>query len=447
MRAWESFLKIQGWRSDYESVTLYLAHYKRLLGSESTKEHAVDVLMSLCKFADKTPDQLRSLSSVEASRLLQRHIDELKDENQSIRTVNVSLGYLKMFFRVNGFKGEKELEVERYHQPARYRKRPEYVPTSEEIFKMAYSAGSSKNKAMVLALYTSGLRNSTLRAVLYGDIEEELQKNEVVKISVTPEMKRVEDDACKNGIAYYTFISKETVQALKEYLAQRVLEYGSIEDTEPLFISTSTNVPPQVRRHTLVKKRSLDELVKRAAKNAGIPNWKDVYPHCLRKAFESALRNAGLDLKDQEFLMGHILAGTMDTYYDKTKVEQLRPKYAKVNFFPERGLTEDDRKRQMLDTARLYGYSDDKIKKIEDALAKYKHVDEALEEIRKLSLESTKKQVQESNQRSQTNTSNIGKKEIKIVKGENNLVQLLKEKWELLKEISDDRFVLTRLYE
>ena len=446
MRAWESFLKVQGWQSDYESVALYLAHYKRLLGSESTKEHAADVLMSLCKFAKKTPDELKSLSPTEASDLVQRYIDGLKDKDQSIRTINVSFGYLKMFFVVNGFKGVRELEVERYHQPARYRKRPEYVPTSEEIFKMAYSAGSSKNKAIVMMLYTSGLRNSTLRAILYGDVKAELQKNEVVKISVTPEMKRINNDACKNGIAYYTFISTETVQALKEYLSQRIIEYGSIEDNEPLFISTSTNVPPIIRRHTLVKKRSLDELVKRAAKNAGLPKWKDVYPHCLRKAFESTLRNPGLDLKDQEFLMGHILPGTMDTYDDKTKEEQLRPKYAKVNFFPERGLSEDTRKRQMLDAARVYGYSDEKIKKIEEALAKYKHVDEALDEIRKLSLE-TAKHTQEHNHQNQVNKFKPRGKEIKVVKGEDNLIQFLKEKWELLKEISDDRFVLTRLYE
>jgi hypothetical protein len=36
--------------------------------------------------------------------------------------------------------------------------------------------------------------------------------------------------------------------------------------------------------------------------------------------------------------MSHILSGKMDTYYEKIKVEQPRPKYAKVNFFPEHGL-------------------------------------------------------------------------------------------------------------
>jgi hypothetical protein len=95
-----------------------------------------------------------------------------------------------------------------------------------------------------------------------------------------------------------------------------------------------------------------------------------------------------------------------DTYYDETKVEQLRPNYSKVNFFPERGLPEDARKRQMFDTARLYGYSDEKIKKIEEALAKYKHIDEALDEIRKLSLK-TNKYNQEFNQRSQVSKSNL----------------------------------------
>ena len=98
----------------------------------------------------------------------------------------------------------------------------------------------------------------------------------------------------------------------------------------------------------------------------------------------------------------------------------------------------------MLDAARIYGYSDEKIKKIEEALAKYKHVDEALDEIRKLGLETTKYS-QESNQRSQVGKSNLKGKEIRVVQGEDNLIQLLKEKWELLREISDDRFVLTTI--
>ena len=387
MRAWENFLKVKGWASEYRSVDNFLGHYKRRLRSECTKELICDSLMFLCKFSVMNPDELVRLPPKRASRLLQDYIDSLADRDYSIRTINVVLAYLKTFFRVNGFKGEREIEVERYHQPARYRKRPEYVPTPDEIYRMAYSAGSQKNKTMILALYTSGLRNSTLRALLYKDVKDEMEKLDAVRIPVYPEMKRVDAGACKGNIPYYSFISREAVNALKEYLDQRRKLYGNVEDDEPLFASTSTNVPLHIRRRTPVKRRTLSEVVKRAAKRAGVERWKDVYPHCLRKAFESALRNSGMDTKDQEFLMGHILPGTQDPYYDYTKIEQLREKYRKIKFFPQEAVsTEEFRKKQVLDTVKLLGFPEDKIKRVEEALAKYETVDDAMDEIRKLSL-------------------------------------------------------------
>jgi len=45
------------------------------------------------------------------------------------------------------------------------------------------------------------------------------------------------------------------------------------------------------------------------------------------------------------------------------------------------------KKGQVLDIVRILGFPEEKIKKIEEALAKYKTVDEAMDEIRKLSLE------------------------------------------------------------
>ena len=81
---------------------------------------------------------------------------------------------------------------------------------------------------------------------------------------------------------------------------------------------------------------AVTRMVKSSAKMAGIREWRAVSPHSLRKAFERALRNSGLDVKDQEFLMWHILPGSQDTYYDKTKIEEMRGKYARIEFFPSR---------------------------------------------------------------------------------------------------------------
>jgi hypothetical protein len=62
-----------------------------------------------------------------------------------------------------------------------------------------------------------------------------------------------------------------------------------------------------------------------------------VRPHCIRKASEtiyhSELVGGGLlDDKTQEFFMGHILPGSEDAYFDKTKTETLRAQFAKLNF-------------------------------------------------------------------------------------------------------------------
>ena len=387
----ERFLRVSGWESGFDSVDRVLRHYRRKVRSEKTRRNILDALYALCRFAGKDPDELVRLSVEEASELVQSFLDDLAERGRSVRYVNVLSAYIKTFFRVNGFRDEREIRVERYFQPARYRKRPEYVPSPEEIERMAFAAGSKRNRALILMLYTTGLRVSTISALTVGDVIDEVKNGlSAVKVPVYPEMKSRVPGACKGNIPYYTFASKEAVEALKEYLEERMEKYGGLSDDEPLFCSDTTNLPVEVRRKTPIMRKTIQQIVKRAARKAGIERWRNVTPHCLRKAFESALRNSGLNVKDQEFLMGHILPGSQDAYYDYSKVEDLRAKYAQVTFFPQRMQVEELRKRQILDMVRLLGFPEDKIKRVEEALAKYATVDEAMDEIRKLSLEGYK---------------------------------------------------------
>jgi hypothetical protein len=61
-----------------------------------------------------------------------------------------------------------------------------------------------------------------------------------------------------------------------------------------------------------------------------------------------------------------------------------------VEFFPSRASSEELRKKQILDMVRVLGFPEDKIKRVEEAPAKHKTVDEAMGEIRRLSLEGYK---------------------------------------------------------
>jgi len=429
MRNWERFLKVEGWHSEYPSVDKALRHYARRIKSEKTRENFCGTLMRFCKYCGKNPEELVKLSVEEASSLCQSFTDSLMDKGCSVRYVNACQAYLMTFFRENGFEGARELKTEHYYQPARYKKKPEYIPTPDEIYKMAYASGSPKNRAIIFALYTAGLRNSTLRAIRYGDVRKELEMGlNVIKIEVYPEMKELDPKACKGNIPYYTFIDPTTVKALREYLRERVEKFGSIEDDEPLFCSDSNALRLEEQRKTPVSPNGLEEMVKKSARRAGIERWMDVTPKCLRTAFESALRNSGLDVKDQEFLMGHILPGSQDPYYDKTKVEDLRRKYAQVNFFPQTGfLTEEMRKRQLLDTARLLGFGEERIRRLEEILARAKSVDEAITEFRKLQEEPDDPP---------------RKNSVKIVKGDQALIEHIEKGWILIKELNHDKYLL-----
>jgi len=444
MRVWEEFLKIEGWNSRCDSVNRALKHYSRKIRSEKTRENFSITLMLLCRHSGLNPDALVALDPAEASRVCQDFTNHLREKEYSIRYVNVSQAYLKTFFKENGFRAERELKVERYHQPSRYHKKLEYIPDSEEIRRMGYASGSAKNRAMIFALYTSGLRNSTLRAIRYGDLRQELEsKINIVKIPVYPEMKKIDPAACKGDIPYYSFAEPETVKALREYLEERRKRFGDIADEEPFFCSDSNQVRREEQKMTPVSKNGLERMVKRAAKQAGIEQWRDVTPKCLRKAYESALRNNRLDPKDQEFLMGHILPGTQDPYYDSTKVEDLRAKYAKIEFFKT---AQVDKLEMIKVFAQTLG-----IDKIEVKIQKLREEQNGLDEMEalgrimreELGIKPLETKMVRKRKRNDEDCNSHKKYESKII-DEKELLSYIDDGWEIVKELKNGKLAIRR---
>ncbi|MBA7631760.1 hypothetical protein ES703_39295 [subsurface metagenome] len=248
----EGLLKVKEWTSEYPSIQRILRYYSRKTKSESTRNVVCDTVNRFMVYSSLDPVGVLELSPGDASLLVQDYIDSLHDKGQSVRTLNVSLAYLNQFFKVNGYKNGKALELERYHQPARYRKKKEYIPTPDEIMRMADFSGSSQYRAMILMLYTSGLRNSTLRALLVRDVIDEVEKFKrgelaTILLRVYVEMKELVPDACKGSIPYYSFMSRESSQALVAHIEDRLSAYGDMLPDEPLFISTSSNHTGELR--------------------------------------------------------------------------------------------------------------------------------------------------------------------------------------------------------
>jgi integrase len=331
-----SFLKVKSWTSSYRSVNNLLAHLLRKSKSEGSRRLYLWHLFKFCKYAKKKPNELTTLRRDQAEKLAQAYADSFRDT--SPRYSNLAVVILKAFFFVNGFKRAKALELETYHAPSRFRKTPEYIPTKPEIFRMSDSACSLRDRALILTLFSAGLRNSTLRAMRYKDVAEELSKDvSNLLVQIYPEMKEVEPNACKGGISYYTFTSDEATQAIRLYIRERIEKYGKIEDSEPLFCSEYNQIHKDERKKKTLTSREVQLIVKSAAKRAGISEWQAVHPHAIRKSYETVLHSQLIDggtlsVKINEFFMGHILPRSQDTYLDRSKIEYMRNQYSRLKF-------------------------------------------------------------------------------------------------------------------
>ena len=349
-KLWPSFLKIRsdGWSSKYQSVDALLNHLGRKSRSVSSRNNYCYTLCRMCLKFKLDPDELIALARENPDavvKLVQEFADGFNSRG-SVKYANHIIYLARTIFEVNGV----HLKLHGFYQPTRRRKRPEHVPSLPEALKMADAAGNLRDRVINLLMAYSGLRNSDVRALVYNEdfpdplfqdytIKKQLSRDEECLVIVVHEvMKTRVPTACKNRIFYYTFIPPNVTEWLRLYLRDMEEKYGPIQDDQPLFPTQNRHVPLPKRLKTPLSARELQEIVKKAARRAGLEHWKRVTPHCLRKTFDSLLRNqpddVKLDIKEREFLMGHILGGSQDAYFDKMKIEEMREKYVKMNFDP-----------------------------------------------------------------------------------------------------------------
>ena len=341
LRGFEIFFGIpsregpNAWISSYPSVQALLTHLQRYTHSTGSRESYLNQLKRFCISTGQTPDQLTTLDKTAVEQLIQSYLDEMNRRGKSPSYLNTTLKRLKTFYTVNGY---KNLNLHRFHQPARSRKKSEYIPLKREAYGMADASGSTRNRALILCLWSSGLRVSTLSALNYGDLSNDLENDEpIIRVPVYPEMKLHVPDAAKGSVPYYSFISSEAGAALRVYLRERKEQYGPINVDDPLFHSQWHLYRHGDRSNRRLGRRGIGLIVKRAAKLAGLKEWASVSPHCLRKAFESVLRSntvdgGRMDAGTQQFLFGHVLPGSQDVYYDRSNVDYHRSEYGKLDF-------------------------------------------------------------------------------------------------------------------
>lgn len=449
MRFFEELLKLDSdWRtSEYASVQRWIHRLSRR-GSVSTLRAYFKLLAWFVRFIGDSPDDFVKLPKDEVADRVQSFCDKFSDEGKKSTALN-AMKALRSFLKANKFKLE-ELELDASY---RIMKKPEHVPTREEVYRMA-SVCDLKWRAIILCLFQSGLRNSALRALTYEMFKDQLESEAVpIKVHITSRLRKVLPDACKEDVDYWTFFGAEACEALRQYINWRREKNGRIQEDELLFPSDSRSLSKEDRHRKPMDQWHLTRIVKKAARRAGIKRWHDVRAHSLRKTFRSVLDagyvNGGqMAEDDKEYLMGHKLPGAKAPYHN-ANIDVLAQRYMKLNWAPTTQVTKEAKVEMIKTFAKSLGIEeiDVKIQKIREGHSELDEM-EALgkimrEELGIKPLQTKPIKYLEKNNSENCSNNNCNRYESKIVL-EKELLPYLNEGWDIVKEFRNGEIVIRR---
>jgi len=141
-------------------------------------------------------------------------------------------------------------------------------------------ATAARDRAVLTLLADLGLRVGEVVALDVADIGTE-RGHRTVRFTG------------KGGKPRRRALTPAAITALDDYLLVR----GTASGTEgPLFMTATGG---RVDRHAVFR------LVRRLARDAGVPAWERLSPHSLRHAFATTARDEGVPLEDVQDAMGH----------------------------------------------------------------------------------------------------------------------------------------------
>jgi len=299
-------------------------------------------------------------------------------------------------------------------------------PMRLEDVKKLIGPAKIKYKTTILILLQSGMR--------VGDFCDQFNTEEAKNV-----LKQLREGKCpikinliasrKENPQYFTFIGRDAIDALKEYLNVR----GEVKEGEPIFLTQMGNP---------ITGKLIDKEIHILKRQTGLVN-RHFTPHTLRDIFKTECAHRGVKEAISEFFIGHALDKLGYNQLDKLYPKDFETEYAKVEpalniiSFKEAMPEDELRKRQILDQIKLF--KPDKYDEVVKILGSVPDIDEAIEEIRERFLAPKK--------RRRRIEHNGGKAFKSRIISEEELTGYLDEGWDLVKELSNGKIVIRRALE
>ena len=184
---------------------------------------------------------------------------------------------------------KREWEGIKVKRPRREKKLPVVLSISE-VEKMIASTRNMKHKAMLMLMYSAGLRRMELQQMKPSAIDS---KRMLIHISQG-----------KGRKDRYSILSQKTLEILRQYY--------SLERPKQYLFEPNAN-PGQ-----MISDRTIDYIVRQSAIRAGIT--KTVSCHTLRHSFATHLLETGVNIKIIQQFLGHTSLKTTSIYLHLTNI-------------------------------------------------------------------------------------------------------------------------------
>ncbi len=194
---------------------------------------------------------------------------------------------------------------ENLEKPSVHNKAKHYMSPAM-VREMVNHARTYRDRASIMLFASTGLRFDEMVNITLADYEEmKKTDNHVLKIMGKGAKER------------FIYFNEETIKMVDKYLAN-----CDIRNCDRLFMSFQGN-PMQANNY--------GQTLKSIAKNAGIPFWKEISPHCLRAACATMMNEHNVDTGTIRDVLGHASIATTQRYI-KTS-EEMKHKAMAVSLF------------------------------------------------------------------------------------------------------------------
>lgn len=284
-------------------------------GSRVTADVYFRRLGNFCYHHKITPKELVEMDQKERYDLLLDFVSMMEKKGHAGSYIQSTLKAVKSWLAHNRVELKGKIKVKGAQDTPTLR--DERVPTKQELKKI-FLSGNKKARVSSVLVAHSGLRIKTLGnyrgedGLRIKDLPEMMVEGDSINFKQIPTIVTVRRELSKTRHQYFTFLTEEGCEYLKDYLEDRIREGETIT-------SESSIITPKLRMKPFIRAVNIGDNIRGAIRGAGFP-WR---PYVLRSYFDTQLMLAeskGLVLRDyRKFWMGH--KGDIENRYTTNKAK------------------------------------------------------------------------------------------------------------------------------